>query len=56
MNRIIIPFVDPIAANGRVLSFSKEDRIRSGFEAAVELMLVATGAAGVIAAIMAGLW
>jgi hypothetical protein len=55
MNRIIIPFVDPIAANGRVLNFSQEDRIRSRCEAAVELILVAAGAAGVVMAVMAGL-
>ena len=54
--RIIIPFVDPITANGHVASFTKEDKIRSRFEAAVELMLVAAGAAGVVAAIIAGLW
>jgi hypothetical protein len=41
--RNIIPFVDPIAANGHVVSSPEEDKIRSWFEAVVELMLVAAG-------------
>jgi hypothetical protein len=35
--------------------FSRGDEIHSCFEAAVELILVAAGVAGVIAAMMAGL-
>jgi predicted PilT family ATPase len=54
-NRNIIPFVDPIA-NGHVSCFSREDKIRSRLEAAAELMLVATGAAGVVTAVIAWLW
>jgi len=50
-NGNIIPFVDPIAANGHVASLPEEDKIRSRFEAVVELMLVAAGAAGVVAAL-----
>jgi len=50
-NRNIIPFVNPIAANGHVASLPEEDKIRSRFEAVVELMLVAAGAAGVVAAL-----
>ncbi|MBV8413693.1 MAG: hypothetical protein JO251_00605 [Verrucomicrobia bacterium] len=52
-NRNIIPFVDPIGANGHVPCFSREDKIRSRLEAAAELMLVATGVAGVVTAVIA---
>ena len=50
-NGNIIPFVDPIAANGHVASLSEEDKIWSRLEAAAELMLVAAGAAGVVTAL-----
>jgi len=50
-NGNIIPFVDPIAANGHVASLPEEDKIWSRLEAAAELMLVAAGAAGVVTAL-----
>ena len=52
-NRNIIPFVDPIGANGHLASLPEEDKIRSRFEAVVEMTLIAVGAAGVVAAVIA---
>ena len=54
--RTIVPFVSHFkGTKPAFVCFSRGDEIHSCFEAAVELILVAAGVAGVIAAMMAGL-